>query len=386
MTDVNEAPGFPASETAAREIAGEHGERGSEHRRSAVAATDPDVGDTLTYTLGGTDAASFGIDSTSGQLQTKTALDKEAKASYTVTVSVSDSKDAAGDADMVTDDTITVTITVTDVNDASEFPAALDSRTVPENTVAGVDIGLPVAATDDEDDTLTYTLGGTDAPRFTIDSGTGQIRVGIGTTLDHETKDSYTVTVLVSDGKDADGNPDTDMAPDGTTTVTITVTDVNEDPEFPAATATRTIRETTVVGRNIGAPVAATDPDDGDTLIYTLGGTDVASFDIVSTSGQLRTQVPLDRETKDSYTVTVSVSDGNPDTATDATVTVTINVTAAPAPPPPPRTKRRWRRRWWWRAFEPAPCVHGRGPDNPLDSREHARRGEHRRSCCGHRQ
>ncbi len=334
VTDVNETPEFPAA-TDTREVA--ENTVAGQNIGAAVAATDPDDGDTLTYTLGGTDAASFGIDSTSGQLQTKTALDKEAKASYTVTVSVSDSKDAAGDADMVTDDTITVTITVTDVNDASEFPAALDSRTVPENTVAGVDIGLPVAATDDEDDTLTYTLGGTDAPRFTIDSGTGQIRVGIGTTLDHETKDSYTVTVLVSDGKDADGNPDTDMAPDGTTTVTITVTDVNEDPEFPAATATRTIRETTVVGRNIGAPVAATDPDDGDTLIYTLGGTDVASFDIVSTSGQLRTQVPLDRETKDSYTVTVSVSDGNPDTATDATVTVTINVTAAPAPPPPPR-------------------------------------------------
>ena len=37
-------------------------------------ATDADTSDTLTYTLGGTDAASFGIVSTSGQLQTSAAL------------------------------------------------------------------------------------------------------------------------------------------------------------------------------------------------------------------------------------------------------------------------------------------------------------------------
>ena len=39
------------------------------------------------------------------------------------------------------------------------------------------------------------------------------------------------------------------------------VTEVNEAPVFPSATATRTIPENTPAGRNIGAPVAATDPD-----------------------------------------------------------------------------------------------------------------------------
>ena len=48
----------------------------------------------------------------------------------------------------------------------------------------------------------------------------------------------------------------------------------------------RTVAENTVAGEAIGAPVAATDPDNGDTLTYTLGGADAASFDIVSTSGQ----------------------------------------------------------------------------------------------------
>ena len=58
---------------------------------TAIAATDPD-NDILTYTLGGTDAAAFRIASTTGQLQTKAALDYETKNTYSVTVSVSDGK------------------------------------------------------------------------------------------------------------------------------------------------------------------------------------------------------------------------------------------------------------------------------------------------------
>ena len=58
---------------------------------------------------------------------------------------------------------------------------------------------------------------------------------------------------------------------DATITVTITVTDVNEPPEFDGLTATREVAENTVAGQNIGSPVAATDQDTGDTLTYTLG-------------------------------------------------------------------------------------------------------------------
>ena len=61
------------------------------------------------------------------------------KSSYTVTVSVRDSKDANGDVDEVTDDMITVTILVADLNEAPEFPISeTGMRSVDENTVAGV--------------------------------------------------------------------------------------------------------------------------------------------------------------------------------------------------------------------------------------------------------
>ena len=80
-----------------------------------------------------------------------------------------------------------------------------------------------------------------------------------------------------------------------------------------------------------GLPVTATDPD-SDPLIYSLGGPDLVSFDLVSSTGQLRTKAALDYEDKDSYTVTVSVSDGkdtdgDPDSSIDDEITVTITVT-----------------------------------------------------------
>ena len=42
-----------------------------------------------------------------------------------------------------------------------------------------------------------------------------------------------------------------------------------------------------------------------------MEGTDAASFDIVSTSGQLRTKAALDYEAKSSYEVTVKAADAS---------------------------------------------------------------------------
>ena len=93
---------------------------------------------------------------------------------------------------------------------------------------------------------------------------------------------------------------------------------------FPSDTDTRSVAEGTAAGADIGAPVTAEDPDVGDALTYTLGGTDAASFNIVRTTGQLQTKADLDYETKASYDVTVTATDGN--TASDS-IDVTITVT-----------------------------------------------------------
>ena len=109
------------------------------------------------------------------------------------------------------------------------------SRSVPENSPAGTSVGDPVTATDaDSDDELTYTLTGTDAAAFTID-GSGQIKVAEGATLDYEQDSLRTLDVNVSDGKDANGDPD--PAVDHTVGVLIQVTDVKA-PLPPVVTAT----------------------------------------------------------------------------------------------------------------------------------------------------
>ena len=204
------------------------------------------------------------------------------------------------------------------------------TRSIPRNTPAGRNIGAPVSATDADNDALTYSLGGPDRAGFDLDTTSGQLRTKAPLTGIRRT--SYSVFVSVSDGKGDDGMPDTTT--DSTLAVTILVTEVtevNEAPVFPSATATRTIPENTPAGRNIGAPVSATDADN-DILTYFLDVDGAASFDIGSTDGQLQTKAPLNRASRSSYTVIVSVSDskddlGEPDTAIDTTTEVTINVT-----------------------------------------------------------
>ena len=100
----------------------------------------------------------------------------------------------------------------------------------------------------------------------------------------------------------------------------------NSAPTFPSSTATRSVAENSAAATNVGAAVTATDTDSGDTLTYTLEGTDASSFSIVSTSGQIRTRsgVTYDYEAQLSYTVIVKADDGNGGTDT---VTVTIDLT-----------------------------------------------------------
>ena len=108
---------------------------------------------------------------------------------------------------------------------------------------------------------------------------------------------------------------------------------VNVAPEFPSASTTRAIAENTAANANIGSPVAAID-DNGDTLTYTLGGTDAASFRINGITGQLRTSAALNYEAKSTYNVVVRASDpaGLSDTI-NVTITVTDVVEVVPEVP-----------------------------------------------------
>ena len=113
-------------------------------------------------------------------------------------------------------------------NEAPEFSAETATRSFDETegdaTVqTAADLGAALTATDGDNDTLTYTLEGTDAAKFEIVSTSGQIQTKVGVGYSHEAQASYSVTV-----KADDDNGGTD-----TIAVTINVNDVNEPPIKP---------------------------------------------------------------------------------------------------------------------------------------------------------
>ena len=105
----------------------------------------------------------------------------------------------------------------------------------------------------------------------------------------------------------------------------------NSAPEFPSSeTGARSVDENTPARRNIGTPIGATDADN-DRRRYSISGTDAALFEVVATSGQLRTKGALDHESRMSYSFTMSVTDnkdihGYADTVVDDTISVTVTV------------------------------------------------------------
>ena len=275
VTDINEPPEFGSS---AVELEVDENIETNTNMGDPIAASDPES-DGLTYSLAGVDAGSFDIEPLTGQIKTKGLLDYESPADtggnnvYELTVQVTDGKDENGNIDTTVDDTITLIIMVTDVNEPPEFDSSTVELEIDENAATSTDIGDLIAATDPESDELTYSLVGSDSQWFDVDTSGGQIKTKA--LLDHESPvdtggdNVYDVTLHVSDGKDEDGNADN--AVDDTITLIITVTDVNEPPEFGTSAVELEIDENTATNTNIGDPVLASDPE-SDALTYSLVG------------------------------------------------------------------------------------------------------------------
>ena len=307
---ANAAPAFAAT-TATRtldESIGDTATASAANIGAPVAATDGD-GDTLAYTLEGTDAASFDVDSGTGQLKTKAGVlyDHEAKSSYSVTVKADDGNGGTG--------TIDVTITL---NDQDEAPLAVATPTVTAASTTSLAVSWTAPDNTGRPAIRSYDVQYRAGPGLWT---AGPLDVtGTSTTITGLTAStSYQVRVRATND---DGDGGYSATPGSATTNAVSA--ANSAPAFAATTATRTLDESigdtaTASATNIGAPVTATDGD-GDTLTYTLEGTDAASFDVDSGTGQLKTKagVLYDHEAKSSYSVTVKADDSNGGTGTMA--------------------------------------------------------------------
>jgi VCBS repeat-containing protein len=312
---------------------------------TTVAATDADLpAQTLTYSIvGGVDAAKFSIVSGTGVLSFVSAPNFEAPTD-SGTNNVYDVIVRASDGTLFDDQAIAVT--VTGVNDNSPIITsngadATASVSVAENTTAVT----TVAATDADlpTQTLTYSIvGGVDAAKFSIVSGTGVLSFvsapNFEAPTDSGTNNVYDVIVRASDGTLFD-----DQA------IAVTVTGVNDNSPIitsngGGATASINVLENTTAVTT----VVATDADlPAQTLSYSIlstAGTDFSKFSI-SSSGVLTFNSAPDYENPqdvggtagdNAYVVNVQVADGNGGIDTQ-TITVNVqNVVETPVDTVPP--------------------------------------------------
>ena len=133
-------------------------------------------------------------------------------------------------------------------------------------------------------------------------------------------------------------NPGLTWSEDDPVDLQISVAGWNSSPTFTTSSQSRSLDETLAdavvqTASDIGLPVAATDPDAGDTLTYWLAGNESDKFDIDSTTGQLRTRVgeSYDYEAEDRYVFRIVVMDSRGSSA--ATGTTTIRITDQDEPP-----------------------------------------------------
>lgn len=276
---------------------------------TTMTASDPEAPpQTLTWSItGGTDAARFAINSTTGALSFVAAPDFEAPTDantdnvYHVTVQVSDGFGGT--------DAQNVSVTVTAANDnspviTSNGGGATAAINVAENstavtTVTATDADLPAQ-------TLSYGIsGGADAARFAINGTTGVLTFvaapNFEAPTDAGTNNIYDVQVTVSDG--AGGTDVQDIA--------VTVTDQNEfavSAVSDADAAVNQISEVTTSGSTVGITAAAVD-NDGSTNAITFSLDDNAGgrFAINGSTGVVTVSNAslLDYEAATSHSITV---------------------------------------------------------------------------------
>ena len=246
VTNVNEAPTITSGAT---------GTVAENAATSTVvytaAATDPDAHTTLAYSLSGTDATLFNINSSTGAVTLKASANYEAKTSYNINVIASDG---------ALSDTKAVTINVTNVNEAPTITSGA-TGTVAENAATSTVVYTAAATDPDAHTTLAYSLSGTDATLFNINSSTGAVT--LKASANYEAKTSYNINVIASDGALSD-----------TKAVTINVTNVNEAPTLSVVTsgsvtdsATSTSLSNSDVS-NLSGTLVGADVDAGSVLTY----------------------------------------------------------------------------------------------------------------------
>jgi len=251
---------------------------------------------------GGADAALFALDATTGALSFLAAPDFEAWADadgdnvYEVEVAAT-----AGAGSTVA----TIRVALEDVNE----PFAITSPTAFARSENLTTVGT-ITVSDPENGSLNFTIvGGVDAARFAIGSGTGMLYFhqapNFEAPADAGHDNVYDVIVEVSDGEFTANQA-----------FTVTVGNVGEAAIITSGGGGSTATYSVLENSTAVATIAANDPDGGAVIFSLAGGADAARFAIDATTGALSFvaapdyEAPFDANGDNRYQVTVSAGDG----------------------------------------------------------------------------
>uniref|UniRef100_A0A8C6UHK8 Cadherin 7 n=1 Tax=Neogobius melanostomus TaxID=47308 RepID=A0A8C6UHK8_9GOBI len=250
-----------------------------------------------------------------GDIHATKRLDREAQAYYTLSAQAVDRI-----TNLPVEPRSEFVVKVQDINDNE--PKFLDGpylAGVPEMSPLGTMV-VQVAATDADDPTygnsarVVYSIihG---QPYFSVEPKTGVIRTALPN-MDRETRDQY---VLVIQAKDMVGQMG---GLSGTTSVTVTLTDVNDNPpRFPHKNYQYTVQESLPV-QSVVARFKAADADIGSNAemdYRIMDGDGPGQFNITtdedSQDGVLLLLKPLDFETKSSFSLRIEATNRNIDSS-----------------------------------------------------------------------
>uniref|UniRef100_A0AAX7UQB8 Cadherin domain-containing protein n=1 Tax=Astatotilapia calliptera TaxID=8154 RepID=A0AAX7UQB8_ASTCA len=271
--------------------------------------TDKVDNDTARYSLAGEGAGTiFAINEKTGDIHAMKRLDREEKAEYTLTAKVTN-----GITGQLLEPMTEFIIKVQDINDnAPKFTEGPYHAAVEEMSAVGTSV-ITVTATDADDPVygnsakLVYSiLEG--QPYFSVDPNSATIRIALHG-MDREMREDYQVVIQAKDMGGHMGGLS------GTTTVSITLQDINDNPpKFSKSLYEFVIPEDLPLGKE-GGKVKANDRDIGENAKSTysiIEGDDQGVFEIITNAttqeGILQLRKPLDYESKRNYTLKVEAT------------------------------------------------------------------------------
>ena len=247
-------------------------------------ATDPDNGDSHTFTL-----TSDIFQIVGDTLKTKALLVENA---YSISVTADDGNGG----------TISRDFTIM----ALDFVIMLSNNSIPENDTIGTTIGFLSTSDDTNDSGRTFAL----VPSMTNFAIVGDT-LKSNVVFDYEEGNNIqSISITTTDSTGGDYSQ----------SFVINITNVSDQPPTDIMLSNNTVDEDQPVGTTIGT-LSTTDLDAGDTHTYTLT-TPNDTFQIVGDT--LKTNSVLDFETKSSYSLSITTNDGN-EGSFDKVFTISVN-------------------------------------------------------------